>query len=137
VKPLIQQVAPALLTVLFVLLVLCASARPFTGTFTLSTADTNGFVTGYNICISTTNNANRQAWLWVNAGVTNFPFDTTNLPLPNPILIFGNAVATNGQVSVYSAPFLFDTNNYPIVGTNAPLIQLAPTPPAAFNVRTN
>jgi hypothetical protein len=131
-RTVIGWIVLALLLVLVLALGLrSVCARPFVGTFTPSTAETNGWVSGYNICIATTNNASRQAWLWVNVGVTNFPFDTTNMPLPNPVLFFGNTVGTNGQVSAYSAPFLFDTNNYPLPVT------ISLTAPTTFNVRTN
>jgi hypothetical protein len=94
-------------------------SRPCMLTFVPPACVTNGIVARYDILISTTNNQQGQ-WLGsVNVGSTNYLFDTTNLPLPNPVLLYADTIGINGSQSAYSVPFLFDTNTFTVDMTNA------------------
>jgi len=112
-----------------------ATGRPFLLVFNPSAMDTNGLVSGYNVCISNTSNGARQFYAWVNHGVANCPFDTTNSALPNPVFFSVITVATNKALSPGSAAFLFDTNNYPVAAPPEPPPVIPLTPPTGLTVQ--
>jgi hypothetical protein len=88
------------------------SAPAWTLTWTLSSGDTNGAVQNYNFYFeSTTNQAVPTQFATANGGVSALTFSPTNFP--NPCFLVAQAIGSNGNVSAYSAPYLFDTNSYP------------------------
>lgn len=109
------------------------NGRPFLLTFNLNQIDTNGLVSGYNVFISNTNNGARRLYGRVNHGVAQCPFDTANLA--NPVFFSVTTQVTNGAVSPYSAPLLFDTNNYPAPTSPAPPVIILLTPPTGLKVQ--
>lgn len=115
-----------------------AHSRPFNLCWNLSTSETNHIVMEYGFYWAVTNNPGMTTYFGQSPdGHTNMWFDTTNL-MPNPCYITGQTVGTNWAASVMSAPFLFDTNNYPLTPvTNSTAIMLPLAPMTGINVKTN
>jgi len=88
------------------------SATSWTLTWNPSPGDTNGSVQSYSFFFeSTTNQANPTQFGTTNAGMTSMVFDPSSFP--NPCYLIGQALGTNGSVSAYSVPYLFNTNSFP------------------------
>lgn len=115
-------------TILFLLIDSIAMSRPFNLTFGIPTSATNGFAYHCNFSWEATNSVSITYLVTAPQGATNVTFDSTNIPV-NPVYLVGTTVDSNNNVSGYSSPFLFDTNNYPL-----PVVLPMPTPPTIKGV---
>jgi len=87
-------------------------AKPWKLTWNLSDSDTNGTLQNYSFYYETdTNQGGLTLFASAPPGATSLVFTPTNMP--NPCYLVGQVLATNGNVSAYSFPYLFDTNGFP------------------------
>ena len=98
-----------------------ADARPFVLTFVQSPSVAQGIVAGNFAYYDGTNDYRNTYAGCCGATSTNIYFDSTNIAV-NPCLFHINTTGTNGLVSTNSAPFLFDTNNYPVTNNSQPTV---------------
>jgi hypothetical protein len=135
-----------LITSLFLLplLTLALHAQMYlVATFNPSTSETNHTGGTYGLYASPTNaNANSFYVGFCNQGSTNIVFssqeasDVHTLTI-NPVYLY-ITYSAGTNTSPYSAPFLFDTNNYPTAPNNTPtnpiVIPIGLVPPTGINV---